>query len=50
MHIELKDFWGGNSKFGIKNKFIDTWQLLDPAGGHSDPGIEVTYQKSDHEC
>ena len=25
-------FWGKNYKFVIKNKFQDTWQLLDPAG------------------
>jgi hypothetical protein len=34
----------------MKNKFLDTWQLLDPAGSRPDPGIEVTYPKSDHVC
>ena len=47
---DLIFFLDGNSKFGIKNKFLDTWQLLDPAGSQPDPGIEVTYPKSDPVC
>ena len=43
-------FLDGNYKFGIKNKFLDTWQRLDPAGSCPDPGIQVTYQKNDHAC
>jgi hypothetical protein len=43
-------FLGENSKFGIQNKFLYIWQLLDPAGSRPDPGIEVTYPKSDHVC
>ena len=33
-------FWGRKSNFVIKNKFLDTWQLLDPAGSSPDPGIK----------
>ena len=43
MHIKLKVFFGGNSKFGIKNKFLDT-------GNCPAPDIEGNYQQSDHAC
>ena len=43
-------FFSWNSKFGFKNKFLDTLQLLEPAERQPDPGIEVTYPKSDPVC
>ena len=50
MYVKLYVFWNENSNFVIKNKFLDTWQLLDPAGSQPDPGIEVTYPKINHVC
>ena len=50
MYVKIYIFWVGSSNFVIINKFLNTWQLLDPAGSRPDPGIEVTYQKSDHVC
>ena len=50
MYVKCYVFWDENSNFVIKNKFLYTWQLLDPAGSRPDPGIEVTYLKSDDVC
>jgi hypothetical protein len=35
-------FLSGNSKF------LYTWQLLDPAGSHPYPGMEITYHPNKH--
>jgi hypothetical protein len=50
MYVKLYVFLDGNSNFVIKNKFLYTWQLLDPAGSRPDPGMEVTYPKIDYVC